>query len=670
MKPTREQGIQVQSTIDGDVARMSIDANAMQHIMAILTDLYSDPELAVVREYATNAYDAHIEAGVQQPIEVTTPTALSPYLKIKDYGIGLSVDDIHRIYSQYGASTKRSTNEQAGMLGLGCKSALTYTSQFTVTSRKDGTKISVAVSRDDDGGGSMTVVDTRSTNESNGVEVTIPARRTNEFEEKARQLFRFWDEDTVLLNGAPVERVKGFSLTKDLLVIQENGYSYGGGECWIVMGNVPYPADRDYFDWLPYQIGLVARVPIGSVNFTPSREALHYTNHTKKMLAQIKKEYEAAVPGAIQREVDKCNTHSEALAVVAKWAEYLMSRGSTFTFKGDALPSEYQVTETAPDGSTRFKHRAIRGTPANDRYGRLSGCSTLNSVPASSWPTTVWIYDYTPQDVDANQKRKMMKWAEDHAEGEVNQFVLLTAAESPSKDNKFIDPKRCVKWEDVRAIKLQSVSSPNQPWKKPRIPGSFDVYVKTSGKALDTQASRSVTYDQIDQSKPIMYVWANKWSGKRYARDLELHFDEFTLVCLPQNRIGKFKRETPKAVEASAAVQGKMDEWMKSLTDDERAAMHMDARYLRDGYKSLDPDRIDDPELQSLIRAAKVDVAKHLRRARSFGWTVPAPDGFRDILKSRYPLSASFPRLGAAHRDHVYVYINAVYAAQQEEESE
>ena len=672
MKPTREQGIQVQSTIEGDVARMSIDANAMQHIMAILTDLYSDPELAVIREYATNAYDAHIEAGVKRPIEVTTPTSLSPYLTIKDYGIGLSVDDIHRIYSQYGASTKRGTDEQVGMLGLGCKSALTYTSQFTVTSRKNGTRISVAVSRDEDGGGSMTVVDTRSTDEPNGVEVTIPTRRGNDFDEKAQWLFRFWKPGTVMLNGRHPTYVSGLRLTDDLLVTKDAvGYRYAAAECYVVMGNVPYPVDRnEYLDWLPYSLGLVVNVPIGSVNFTPSREALHYTNRTKATLNGIRAKYEAAVPGAVQREVDKAGSHSEALTVVAEWSEYLTKQGvSTFVYKGDNLPSDYTVTEADSYGRTVPKHGAIRGTPSNDRYGRLSGCSSLASVPASAWPTTVWIYGYTPTGVDANQKRKMMRWVQDADLTDINQFVLLAEDADPSKGNKFIDPDKCVSWETVRAIKLKLLDDPSRPWKKPRVPGSFDVFVKTASDPADTVGdSVNVTYDQIDQSKPIMYLWGNKWAGKRQARELALHYNAFTLVCLPQNRIEKFKRETPKAMDVDAAIQVKKDAWIKALADDERTAMYMESSYLRDNYKNLNPKRIDDPELQRLAEVARVDVTKHLRKARSFGWSVPPPDGFTDVLKVRYPLTECSRPFRANQRDHVYVYINAVYAATQNKE--
>lgn len=53
-------GVTVDSTVQGEDVAMSIDQSALAHIMNVLTDLYVDPELAVIREYSTNALDSHI----------------------------------------------------------------------------------------------------------------------------------------------------------------------------------------------------------------------------------------------------------------------------------------------------------------------------------------------------------------------------------------------------------------------------------------------------------------------------------------------------------------------------------------------------------------------------------------------------------------------------------
>src|SRR5271167_2884058 len=95
-----------QSNIDGNKIAMRFDEDSLVHLMSLLTNAYTDPELAVVREYSTNARDSHIEAGQTRAIEVETPSALKPVLIIRDFGIGLSEQDIEEVYSLYGASTK------------------------------------------------------------------------------------------------------------------------------------------------------------------------------------------------------------------------------------------------------------------------------------------------------------------------------------------------------------------------------------------------------------------------------------------------------------------------------------------------------------------------------------------------------------------------------------
>ncbi len=352
----------------------------------MLTDLYSDPEYAIIREYATNGYDAHIEAGMVKPIEVTTPTALSPYLTVRDFGVGLSVEDIHEIYSKYGASTKRETNAQVGMLGLGCKSALTYSPQFTITSVQNGTLISVSVSRDEDGAGSMTIVDTRTTDEADGTTITIPTKSVNNMEGKARRFFSYWPEGSVLLNGETPRRFEGLKVNDHITIVQ------GINDSKVVMGNVPYPAtfaNDDGQRTLPHGVSLVAYVPIGDVHFAPSQEALRDTAKTKATLARLTNEYSRDVKHALQREIDKAATPAAAVAKMVEWQRYIprTAQATVYRYKGMDLPREYRPG-TDKVGAVRMVtvsqvNRYSRGHSSNDQ-----------SVPAEVWPKTVWIRDF------------------------------------------------------------------------------------------------------------------------------------------------------------------------------------------------------------------------------------------------------------------------------------
>ena len=101
----------------------------------ILSDsLYSDKVMAVIRELSTNANDAHIAAGNRNPFKVTLPTQTNPNFTVRDYGTGLSQEDMEELYTTYGASNKNDSNDFTGCLGLGSKSPFAYTKSFTTTS--------------------------------------------------------------------------------------------------------------------------------------------------------------------------------------------------------------------------------------------------------------------------------------------------------------------------------------------------------------------------------------------------------------------------------------------------------------------------------------------------------------------------------------------------------
>ena len=102
------------------------------HILQILRDrLYTNKILAVLREYGSNAWDEHRDAGIpDRPIKVALPTRLVPALVIRDYGRGLSESDVLNVYVKYGASTKRESDVAVGMLGIGAKSAFAYADSF------------------------------------------------------------------------------------------------------------------------------------------------------------------------------------------------------------------------------------------------------------------------------------------------------------------------------------------------------------------------------------------------------------------------------------------------------------------------------------------------------------------------------------------------------------
>lgn len=637
------------STIEGEKIAMSIDDTALAHIMSVLTNLYSDPELAIIREYSTNAWDAHVEAGETRPIEITLPTELTPFLRIRDYGIGLSEEDIHEIYSRYGASTKRETNDQVGMLGLGCKSALAYTSQFSLVSVKDGERVSVSVSREADGSGSMTPVEHIETDEPNGTEIVIPAKRWNQIPQKCKSLFKFWPEGTVVINGTAPERIGGQWITDDLLVTSEVDRDY------IVMGGVPYPTNFDA--GLVSKYHLVAFAPIGAINFAPSREALMETARTKTYIEDVRERYEEAVVKSIEEQIVNATSHVEAFRILLQWKHILTGRQKDFSvmYAGQPIPDQFDIPGEAIVASV-------------DSY-RKKDHSKFKVLTIFQAEGALFVHGYD-KSFTAVHKNKLIKYCEEN-NITTDRFILTQG----KLDLPWIEKENVVEWDEVNKIKLTHVRAANGGT-RPR--GAYDVWVNSAkkGEALRMRKEHIQAEDINLKRKVFYYTKETFSSGRGWGRDNEYgarvvlfeFYPTAQIVFLPLNRVEKFKRDFPTAVWSYDEIVKLRDRAAKKITAKDRLAMHVTADYwTKNILGAFDSKRVDDPDVKAAIdvinynvkaKQAELDKFTRIVGSANIGnkveWTNPL---------EKYPLvdRSSLNR----HSDHVYLYMNAVYAAEK-----
>ncbi|QJD50931.1 RIIA lysis inhibitor [Streptomyces phage Bmoc] len=623
-----------QGNLGGETVAMSVDAASMAHVMSILTDLYSDPVLAVIREYSTNAFDSHVEAGVKRPIEVSLPNNLSPFFKVRDYGVGLSVEDIRNVYSKYGASTKRTTNEQVGMLGLGCKSALTYTQQFTVRSVKGGKLAHVAISRTEDGSGVMQVVQTKEVDEPNGVEISVPVHRTNDFDWKARDFFRFWEPGTVLVDGAEPERIDGIDLGDGIKVIKSRQTDY------VVMGNVGYRVSKEHALFQDHQsyrgrnFGIVAQVPIGSVNFTPSREDLHYTDKTLATLEEVRDIVRKRLLDKAQERIDAKATHEEARQEWIEWRQMTGNNLSGLTYKGESIPGEIQVRHI------RYRTDYGRGSVAD--YGHIN----FNELSRC-----IFIHGYEKTDISTSHRAKMRLWADQNSFSGRTFIVTKDPIEQ-----KWFKSAQVGTWEEVFATKKP---------REPRDSGATETFIVSEP---GSRYGRNKTISEIDKGKTLI-VWS---SGDPLYEDMigdivALHGNAVG-IRLAKNRWDKFLRENANAVKVTEVIPQMVKKAFDALSADEKMSMSIeynDRNYLM----LLDPKRLDDPELkrytevvQSIKRTPAIDhfnsVANVCSRLQFHRPTV-------DKVKSpqvKYPLLVAVNGYSSKALEHFYMYANTVYA--------
>ena len=170
----------------------------------ILSDsLYSDKVMAVIRELATNAHDSHVSAGNHNPFLVKLPTSADPNFSVRDYGTGLSREDMESLYTTYGASNKNDSNDFVGCLGLGSKSPFAYTKSFTTTSYFDGMQYTYIAAIDDAGVPNLNLIHSCETSEPNGLEIgfAVKTHDFSEFSRKAVRVFHYFKQKPTITGG-------------------------------------------------------------------------------------------------------------------------------------------------------------------------------------------------------------------------------------------------------------------------------------------------------------------------------------------------------------------------------------------------------------------------------------------------------------------------------------
>ncbi len=552
MKPRVD--IKHQGTIGTqDRTAMTFDENSLAHLMAVLTDLYSDPALAVIREYSTNAFDSHIDAKVDRPIEVDLPSDLRRMFVVRDHGLGLSKDDIVENFSKYGWSSKRDTDEQVGMLGLGCKSALTYTSQFTFIATKDGVRSTVLVTRDETGASSLQIMESVETDEHNGVEVQIPVKdNVKQFNDKAMAFYKYWNPGTVYVNGEPVQSIwesdaDGITkLDEDILLRPKGGSTYDytlrrhiytEGDT-IVMGNVPYPCKTPLTDRL--NSGVVVRVPVGAVNFTPSREELQYTAMTNQTIADVKAYIDTSVLHQAQAEVESQKTAHEALVVAERWRKNSNHKlFDKMSYRSAPIPTYFKNDHTrtmqwAPD---------YGGFTVQTRASRRQGSIFTNTTSER----TLFVIGHSAQQIAPGTKSRIIKYMIDK-NLDVDKVYLCPG-------DPFGDwVKNKVTLEDLKS----SYSLPKQTRARNATPGL---------RVLNSDGSDTVK-DNVDDKtvKVVVVAGDGDWVRQVIGIYTCLSSDDVVGVIVASNREESFIKKTPNAITAKDYAKQEVDKYQKSIT--------------------------------------------------------------------------------------------------------
>lgn len=265
--------------------------NSAKAFGILSSGLYANKIRAIIREYSCNAYDSHVEAGRGHcPFDVHLPNALSPWFAVRDYGVGLDNKQVFDIVTTYFESTKTDTDDLIGGLGLGAKSAFSYTDNFTITAIKAGMKRIYTAFINEQGVPSVAMMFEESTSEATGVEIKLSVndqRDFYKFREEAEYVFR-----TFKLKPN-IEGVDGFKINeteytlKDIIPgVHQRDTGWRNNCAIAIMGNISYPIDIPNADAVLGGLAellsckLEIEFKIGELDIQASREGLSYIPET------------------------------------------------------------------------------------------------------------------------------------------------------------------------------------------------------------------------------------------------------------------------------------------------------------------------------------------------------------------------------------------------------
>jgi hypothetical protein len=383
--------------------------NSAKAFSILSSGLYANKIRAIIRELSCNAVDSHAAAGKKDtPFDVHLPNTLEPWFSIRDYGTGLSAEQVTNIYTTYFESTKTNSNQFIGALGLGSKSPFSYTDNFTVTAVKDGTKGIYTAFINEAGVPSIALMMQEATDEPSGVEVKFSVNDRYDFDkfrQEARIVYTHFALRPVISGNQEFHFVDAEYESRDI-VPGVHSYKSSRGSV-AIMGNIAYPIDIPNADGsIPPELkqmlacGLEMHFGIGELDFQASREGLSYIPSTVAAIKAKLEAVNAALSLVIAKEADaienlwdravflyKKKEHRLWTAAVAKYAQDTAlptyndkqySRLTRFDFKVEDLAANYNIqirlltqarhTKVVSNGKSVTEYAPNHAKNANGHY--------------------------------------------------------------------------------------------------------------------------------------------------------------------------------------------------------------------------------------------------------------------------------------------------------------
>lgn len=389
--------------------------------------LYSDKIGAVLREIGCNAADAHKLAHTPAlPFEVKLPNRLDPEFWIKDWGPGLSPEDIEGLYTTYFSSSKQSSNDFTGAFGLGSKSPFSYTDSFTIASCFAGRQRTYSAHLGNDGCPAIMLLDDAPVSPEwpHGIKVTFPVKRDdmNAFNMKAEEIYRWFDVLPTMLGAPAIEPVKRKKDGVNFLI--PDGASRAG----VLMGNVWYPLDNNAGELLSC-LNVTLKLNIGEVEVAASRENLQYSPDSVKALKVRVELAEKEVVVELIADLEKLglDTWEGKCAAKARLEAIVGNHG--YHLKDILIKHGVQrgLAESMFDSSCKVENLTVGPTIRKMRHGQTNQIvSPSSSIRVNLTPKTAIV-------VSAGEPHPLVRVKAKIEDGTYEQIILITPKDAADR---------------------------------------------------------------------------------------------------------------------------------------------------------------------------------------------------------------------------------------------
>lgn len=296
--------------------KMGISEQGYGLILDRLIDLYTDPITSAVREVISNAQDTTIKAKSNKPVEIRL-YKLDKKFSVKDYGTGMTKEELIKVYAQFGASTKTEDLDSIGAYGLGAKAPLAYTTMFMVKTIKDEKLVEAMCTRDDTGI-NISIIQEKETTEPNGTTVEFAIKTAEDVMTVNGILgtYKLLEEASIVkldinIDSKPKKLIKFTTINVDSTVpveiyLTRNGLTNAIYNCvhnntirtrhlvFNVQGYPYYTSENNTRNNLLNHLldeKFIINIPIGVLDFTTSRDNINYNerynNFVEKIVSEI-----------------------------------------------------------------------------------------------------------------------------------------------------------------------------------------------------------------------------------------------------------------------------------------------------------------------------------------------------------------------------------------------